>query len=62
MNLFGTVDIIVSKGQGNFESLTGEDAPIFFLLKVKCQVIAQHVGTKTGGMVLKDGRPRASLS
>jgi hypothetical protein len=54
--VFGTADLIVSKGQGNLESLSGEEGPIFFLLKVKCPVIARHLGTEGCGMVLKDGR------
>jgi uncharacterized protein with ATP-grasp and redox domains len=56
LGLFSQADLIVSKGQGNFESLSGAEAPIFFLLKVKCPVIARHLGTKTGEMILKDGR------
>jgi len=56
LDLFGTADVIVSKGQGNFESLSGEEAPIFFLLKVKCPVIAQHLGTKVGEMILYHNR------
>ncbi|MFO8090726.1 MAG: ARMT1-like domain-containing protein [Desulfatiglandaceae bacterium] len=56
VEIFNSADIIISKGQGNYESLAGEKAPIFFLLKVKCPVIAQHIGTETGVMVLKDSR------
>jgi hypothetical protein len=56
LEVFRTADLIVSKGQGNLESLSGEKGPIFFLLKVKCPVIARHLGTEGGGMVLKDGR------
>jgi uncharacterized protein with ATP-grasp and redox domains len=56
LDIFERVDVIVSKGQGNLESLSGQEGAIFFLLKVKCPVIARHLGTKTGGMILKDGR------
>ncbi|HID29547.1 MAG TPA: DUF89 family protein, partial [Desulfobacterales bacterium] len=56
LDIFGTADLIVSKGQGNYESLSGEEAPIFFLLKVKCPVIARHIGVKVGKMILYDGR------
>lgn len=54
LEIFGAADMIVSKGQGNFESLSGEEAPIFYLLKTKCPVIARHLGTKTGDMILRD--------
>jgi len=53
-------DVIVSKGQGNLESLSGQEGAIFFLIKVKCPVIAQHLGAKAGEMVLKDGRLKES--
>ncbi|MBN2438118.1 MAG: DUF89 family protein [Deltaproteobacteria bacterium] len=58
LSLFASADLIVSKGQGNFESLSGEDAPIFFLLRVKCPVIAGHLGAQNGDMILKNGRER----
>ncbi|MCL4385013.1 MAG: ARMT1-like domain-containing protein [Actinobacteria bacterium] len=32
-------DLIISKGQGNFESLLEENKNIFFLLKIKCETI-----------------------
>lgn len=58
LDIFNNADIVISKGQGNYESLAGERAPIFFLLKAKCPVIARHVGTETGAMILKDSRNR----
>jgi uncharacterized protein with ATP-grasp and redox domains len=37
-------DLIISKGQGNLEGLIGEhDSRIFFLLMVKCDVIAEYL-------------------
>jgi uncharacterized protein with ATP-grasp and redox domains len=39
--LFESADLIISKGQGNFETLSDTPGPIFFLFKVKCPVIAQ---------------------
>ena len=45
---FEKADLIIAKGQGNFETLSESDANIFFLLKVKCPVIAAHVGLPTG--------------
>jgi uncharacterized protein with ATP-grasp and redox domains len=56
LDIFRTADLVVSKGQGNLESLSGEEGPIYFLLKVKCPVIARHLGTQGSGMVLKDSR------
>jgi len=45
--------LIISKGQGNYETLSDEKKPIFFLLKAKCPVIARHLRVKTGDIVLK---------
>ncbi len=45
-------DIVISKGQGNFESLS-EVKNIFFLLKTKCPVIASRFGVETGSYVFK---------
>jgi len=46
---------IISKGQGNYEVLSNEKRPIFFLLKVKCQVIARDIGVDEGDILLKGG-------
>jgi len=50
--LFFQADMIISKGQGNYESLSGQDKEIFFLLKAKCQVIARDIGVNEGDAIL----------
>lgn len=50
--IYRSADMIISKGQGNFESLSQEKRPIFFLFMVKCQVVAKHTGCKLGDIVL----------
>lgn len=42
---FSRADLIISKGQGNFETLSETRAPIYFLLTAKCPVVAAHVVT-----------------
>ncbi|MDM8515861.1 ARMT1-like domain-containing protein [Desulfobacterales bacterium HSG16] len=49
---FQDADIVIAKGQGNFETLSGVDKKIFFLLKAKCHVIAQHIGCNVGDSLL----------
>lgn len=44
---------IVSKGQGNYEALSEDKHPIFFLLKAKCRVIADDIGINEDDIVLK---------
>ncbi len=53
MTMYREASLIISKGQGNFESLSEEKAPIFFLLKVKCPVIARDIECQVDDMVLK---------
>jgi hypothetical protein len=43
---FREADLVISKGQGNLEALIDEKKNIFFLLKIKCNVIAQMLGHK----------------
>ena len=50
---FDTADLIVAKGQGNYETLSDEDKNIFFLFKVKCPVIAKDAGLEVGSLALK---------
>ena len=52
MELYQEAELIISKGQGNYESLSEEDKSIFFLFKAKCPVIAEDVGCDVGDMVL----------
>jgi damage-control phosphatase, subfamily I len=56
ISLFKDADIIISKGQGNFETLSDEPEPIFFLLTVKCGVVAKMLNAETGDIVLKENK------
>jgi uncharacterized protein with ATP-grasp and redox domains len=47
--------VIIAKGQSNYETLSSEGERIFFLLQTKCPVIAQDVGVPAGSIVLKQG-------
>jgi uncharacterized protein with ATP-grasp and redox domains len=49
---FAEADLIIAKGQGNFETLSEEKGNIFFLFKVKCAVIADLVGQPVGMQML----------
>ncbi|MBE5979539.1 MAG: DUF89 family protein [Paenibacillaceae bacterium] len=40
LDIYERSDVIISKGQGNFEALSGEKGNLFFLLKAKCPAIA----------------------
>ena len=49
---FKQADLVIAKGQGNYESLSEVRKEIFFLLNVKCQVIARKLGYHIGDLVL----------
>ncbi len=45
-------DLVISKGQGNYEGLS-EHNGLFFMLMAKCPVIASDLGVKVGDIILK---------
>lgn len=49
---FAEADLIIAKGQGNFETLSNNPSNIFFLFKVKCVVIANLVNQPIGMQML----------
>lgn len=50
---FDSADLIISKGQGNFEGLMIEKDPrIFFLLMVKCDFISEKIGAPKGSFIV----------
>lgn len=46
-------ELIIAKGQANYESLSDMTAPVFFLLQAKCPIIADNLGVPVKGIVLK---------
>ena len=45
-------DIVIAKGQANYEAMS--DTPgIYFLLIAKCAIVADDTGTSTGALILK---------
>jgi len=54
IRIYQKAELIISKGQGNYEALSEEDKLIFFLFKAKCPVIAEDVGCNVRDMVLVD--------
>ncbi|MFA6424623.1 MAG: ARMT1-like domain-containing protein [Phycisphaerae bacterium] len=52
-NRFEKADMVISKGQGNYETLSEVDKNIFFILKAKCSVIARDIGCEVGQMIFE---------
>jgi uncharacterized protein with ATP-grasp and redox domains len=44
--------LVISKGQGNFETLLDEKREVFFLFQSKCSVVSEVLGLPEGSMLL----------
>jgi len=53
--LYEEAELIIAKGQANYETLSDEGAKVFFMLQIKCPVIARDAGVPVGSIVLKQG-------
>jgi uncharacterized protein with ATP-grasp and redox domains len=51
--LYKKADMVIAKGQGNFETMDQEKKNIYFLLKMKCPFLAVVSGFKAGDIILK---------
>jgi uncharacterized protein with ATP-grasp and redox domains len=49
---FDKSDLIIAKGQGNYETLSDVDKNVFFMVQPKCKVLAEHLGCEIGSLVL----------
>jgi uncharacterized protein with ATP-grasp and redox domains len=49
---FMEADLVIAKGQGNYDALSDEEKKIFFLLQAKCPVVARDIGCEEGDMVI----------
>ena len=48
-------ELIIAKGQANYETLSGAGLRVFLLLQTKCPVIARDVGVPVGSIVVVQG-------
>jgi uncharacterized protein with ATP-grasp and redox domains len=53
---FEAADLVIAKGQGNYETLSDADKNAVFLLQAKCPVIARDAGCETGAFIVKVNR------
>ena len=61
LRLYHSADVIIAKGQGNYESLDEESGNIFFLLRAKCPIVARLLGVSVGDAVLRALSAQRSL-
>lgn len=58
--IFDDSDLIISKGQGNYESLAGTNKHAFFLMLVKCHTVSAQIGAPVGAMVIHEVNGQSS--
>jgi len=49
---FDEADVIISKGQANYETLDDRPENLYFILMAKCECVADHLGVKLHELVL----------
>jgi uncharacterized protein with ATP-grasp and redox domains len=49
--VYNKADVVIAKGQANYECLSEENKNIYFLLMTKCDVIANDIGTPEKKMI-----------
>lgn len=54
--VFRTSSVIIAKGQGNLEGLIDAPGNIYFLLVIKCDVVARRLGAGVGDFIALRGR------
>jgi len=50
---WSTADLIIAKGQANYEAYSEASGPLFYLLVAKCDMVADELGVSIGDLVLK---------
>ena len=49
--LYENADIVIAKGQANYETIEGSREDLFLILKAKCESVAENIGVPLGKMV-----------
>ena len=55
-------DVLVGKGQGNYETLDGYPGNMYLILRAKCDIVARHMGVEFGQVALISPGRRVSNS
>jgi len=56
--VWSEADLIVAKGQANYESYSETPGPVYFLLLAKCALVAGDAGVQVGDMILQSQATR----
>ena len=53
LDRFRKAELVISKGQGNYEGLSEVERQVFFLLRAKCPVIARDIGVELNDFIFQ---------
>lgn len=59
---FEQADLVIAKGQGNYETLSDQPANLFFLFIAKCAAVAEALGVETDRFVVRETQARWTQS
>ena len=62
LDIMKNADIILAKGQGNYETVDDFDGNVYLLLKMKCEIVARHSGVPMGEAAFISTRARQERS
>lgn len=60
LDRMAAADVIIGKGQGNYETVDDFDGNVFLILRAKCEIVAEHMGVKLGQVGLISTRQRGA--
>ncbi len=60
--VFDEADLVIAKGQGNFETLSGGGRAAWFIFRAKCDVTARQVDARTGDLVVYRYLPEGDVA
>jgi damage-control phosphatase, subfamily I len=56
LDIYYNAELIIAKGQGNFEALSEQNENIFFVLQSKCDTLSRSIGAPVGGLIVKSAK------
>ena len=54
LEIYNSADVVIAKGQANFETLNDAKRKVYFLTQMKCAVIADRYGFEVGSWIVGD--------
>ena len=56
LDIFSNIDLVIAKGQANFETLIDCEREVYFLTQIKCKIIARDLNGAVGDWVVTSNK------